>query len=147
HQYLYNLAGQRTNEIRTDGSTVNYAYDRIGQLKIADSSVSTEDRGYTYDAAWNLNYLTNNGFTSVFRVDNKNELTNAFGTLTLAYDQNGNLTNSQVGALTCTYDDENELITIMSPNVWRAEFTYDGRGRRRVTKDFQWNGSSWALTN
>jgi len=33
----------------------NTAYDPIGQLKVADSSVDGEDRGYAYDAAWNLN--------------------------------------------------------------------------------------------
>ena len=58
HEYLYNLAGQRTNETRMDGSTVAYRYDNIGQLKVADSSVNAEDRGYAYDLAWNLNYRT-----------------------------------------------------------------------------------------
>src|SRR5206468_264141 len=32
HQYIYNAGNQRTNETRFDGSTVNYAYDTIGQL-------------------------------------------------------------------------------------------------------------------
>src|SRR5206468_9175374 len=59
--YIYDPASQRTNLARTDASTVAYRYDKIGQLKVADSSVNTEDRGYTYDAAWNLNYRTNNG--------------------------------------------------------------------------------------
>jgi hypothetical protein len=35
-------------------AVVACAYDNIGQLKIADSSVPAVDRGYTYDAAWNL---------------------------------------------------------------------------------------------
>jgi hypothetical protein len=46
YAYLYNLANQRTNLTRADASTVGYAYDKIGQLKIADSSVATEDKGY-----------------------------------------------------------------------------------------------------
>ena len=66
HSYLYDLLDQRTNETRVDGSTVNYFYDNIGQLKIADSSLDAEDRGYFYDAAWNLNRRTNNGVTSSF---------------------------------------------------------------------------------
>lgn len=45
--YVYNPASQRTNLTRTDASTVAYKYDNIGQLKVADSSVNTEDRGYT----------------------------------------------------------------------------------------------------
>src|SRR5947208_10504955 len=50
---------------------------RAGQLTIADSSVNTEDRGYFYDAAWNLNRRTNNGVSSTFTVNSLNELTNA----------------------------------------------------------------------
>jgi hypothetical protein len=30
------------------------------ELKIADSGTASEDRGYTYDTAWNFNYRTNN---------------------------------------------------------------------------------------
>src|SRR5439155_11734039 len=59
HEYLYNLANQRTNTTRIDNSTVGYAYDKIGQLIVADSSANSEDRGYYYDTAWNLNRRTN----------------------------------------------------------------------------------------
>jgi len=31
--------------------------------------------GYAYDAAWNLNYRTNNGLVQTFNVNNLNELT------------------------------------------------------------------------
>jgi len=62
--YVYDPANERTNLTRTDASTVAYKYDAIGQLKVADSSVNSEDRGYKYDAAWNLNYRTNNGTLS-----------------------------------------------------------------------------------
>ena len=40
----------------------------------ANSSVNSEDRGYTYDPAWNLNYRTNNGSLQTFTVDGKNQL-------------------------------------------------------------------------
>src|SRR5437879_2158545 len=87
-----NPAGQRTNETRTDSSSAGYLYDNIGQLSVADSSVNTEDRGYYYDIAWNLNRRTNNGVTGTFVVDNMNELTNAPSPVsTLTYDNNGNL--------------------------------------------------------
>jgi hypothetical protein len=33
---------------RSDASTVAFSYDNIGQLKVADSSVAGEDRGYFY---------------------------------------------------------------------------------------------------
>jgi YD repeat-containing protein len=86
------------------------SYDKIGQLTVGDSSVNTEDRGYKYDAGWNLNYRTNNGTLCTFTVDNKNELTNQCGT-TMVYDGNGNLIAS--GSATnhsYVYDDENRLI-------------------------------------
>jgi YD repeat-containing protein len=57
HAYLYNLAGQRTNQTRTDASTVTCTYDNIGQLKsaIGSGGQSTENLGFLYDTAWNLN--------------------------------------------------------------------------------------------
>src|SRR5207247_1195310 len=55
HDYLYNNGSQRTRQTFTDSSS-DYTYDNIGQLTIADSTVNTEDRGYLYDAAWNLNF-------------------------------------------------------------------------------------------
>ena len=47
HQYSYNLGNQRTQQVfNTPWSTVNYAYDPIGQLKVADSGTANEDRAY-----------------------------------------------------------------------------------------------------
>src|SRR5213592_2621128 len=74
-EYLYNAANQRTRLTRTDASYYTNTYDTIGQLKWADSTVASEDRGYLYDAAWNLNVRTNNGLTSAFNLDSKNQLT------------------------------------------------------------------------
>ena len=53
HAYIYNLASQRTNQTRTDSSTVTYTYDNLGQLKSAVGSggQSTENLGYLYDTA------------------------------------------------------------------------------------------------
>ncbi len=51
HTYGYDPANQRTQQLFNAGSTVNYTYDRIGQLKVADSGTASEDRGYAYDTA------------------------------------------------------------------------------------------------
>src|SRR5438093_8447745 len=92
-EYLYNTNSQRIRLTRTDGSYYTNSYDNIGQLKWADSTVNTEDRGYLYDAAWNLSKRTNNGAVYTFAVDGKNQLTSS-PTGTHGYDSNGNMTSS-----------------------------------------------------
>ena len=60
------------------------------------------------------------------------------------YDANGNLTGD--GSRCFAYDDENQLTSVWVTNVWRSDFAYDGKMRRRVRTEFTWNGSAW-LTN
>lgn len=136
--YVYNTANQRTHLTRADASTVGYNYDSIGQLTNADSSVNSEDRGYAYDAAWNLKWLTNNGSASQFIVDNKNQLTNAPSPVgKQSYDSNGNLASSHYSSgfqWGYYYDDENRLSVLIRTNgtdITRSDFIYDGLGRLR----------------
>jgi RHS repeat-associated protein len=144
HVYQYDRENQRTNEVRGDSSTVAYKYDKIGQLIVADSSVASEDRGYTYDTAWNLNFRTNNGSLSTFIVDNKNELTNALSNPN-TYDQNGNLADADNSHDIYEYDDENQLIQwfhfqngVSSPTTGdkRTDFIYDGKMRLRKRLEY-----------
>ena len=65
-------------------------------------------------------------------------------TVTFQYDGNGNLTND--GRRVFEYDFENQLTNVFVASEWRSEFQYDGFGRRRVRKEYAWNGS-WLLTN
>jgi RHS repeat-associated protein len=138
-RYGYNVGNQRT--AMTNGFTIGvptlYTYDPIGQLKVADAYTASDDRGYAYDAAWNLNYRTNNGMLQTFKVDGLNQLTNAIGA-TGKYDANGNLTN--YAGITYAYDDENRL-TLVSDEVnhtYRTSFKYDGLGRLRVQQPWMW---------
>ena len=142
-EYLYNTGNQRIRQMRTDGSYYTNNYDNIGQLKVADSTVASEDRGYLYDGAWNLNVRTNNGATTTFNVDVKNQLTSVGG-LTCTYDSNGNITSSASG-ITYVYDDENQLKTWQNSTVAKTDFVYDGLSRRRQRLEYTWNGSSWVL--
>jgi RHS repeat-associated protein len=92
HSYTYNLAGQRTQQIRYGISYVDYTYDKIGQLKTAKGTETggalrlQEQFGYAYDAAGNLNFKTNNALIQTFNVNALNELTTITrsGTLTVA---------------------------------------------------------------
>jgi RHS repeat-associated protein len=63
----------------------------------------------------------------------------------LAYDNNGNLTND--GLRTFAYDPENQLTNVFIPNQWRSDFVYDGLNRRRIERDFAWQGGQWVKTN
>jgi YD repeat-containing protein len=122
--YNYNPANQRTNLTRTDASTVAFKYDPFGQLKVADSSVNSEDRGYFYDAAWNLNRRTNNGVTSTFNVDLKNQLT-ADPSYSDVYDANGNLTQRNTAGTNNVYHNIPTTMRI----VWSQSSTTTGMCR------------------
>ena len=161
--YGYNAGNQRTAYTNAAGTYVLYSCDAIGQVKVGTSTTSSENRGYAYDAAWNLNYLTNNGVTTTYSVDSRNQLT-AVPNTTESYDSNGNLTQeiSSPGAINYTYDDENRLSQVVtsvndngtggnslqgavgvSPAImggaaapWKCEFVYDGLGRLRKRLEY-----------
>jgi RHS repeat-associated protein len=62
-----------------------------------------------------------------------------------ACDQNGNLRTN--GTEVLEYDDENQLVTNCVAGSWKSEFVYDGFRRRRIERDYTWNGASWSMTN
>jgi RHS repeat-associated protein len=138
-QYGYNVGNQRTAYTNAAGTHVGYTYDSIGQLTVATSSVTSENRGYAYDAAWNLSHRTNNGVNTTFSVNSLNELSTV-GITNFLNDGNGNLTNwnwtsgAHGGSTTNLYDDENRLIQVSTANTAEATattFVYDGLGRLR----------------
>jgi RHS repeat-associated protein len=142
--YGYNLASQRTSFTSGPGN-VQYGYDKIGQLKVATSTVNGENRGYAYDSAWNLNFRTNNGVLGTFVVDTKNELTNAPTPMgTMLYDANGNLTSAN-GHYLYSYDAENRLtmwiytqlgLNSLTNGDLVSTFAYDGLGRLRIRDEY-----------
>ena len=146
-EYLYNAGNQRIRLTRTDASYYTNTYDNIGQLKWSDSTVASEDRGYLYDAAWNLSKRTNNAGTDTFSVDSKNQYSSGPGG-SFTYDDNGNLTyygQTSGWERYFTYDAENQLMTVEVPGYFYSTFTYDGRGRRRQRTEYTWSGSSWVF--
>jgi len=64
---------------------------------------------------------------------------------TLLYDSNGNLTND--GTRSFAYDAGNRLVTNWVASAWKTEFVYDGLGRRRIERDYGWQGGAWTKTN
>jgi len=147
-EYAYNALSQRRTFTNGSGESVVYSYDKIGQLKIADSSLNASDRGYTYDTAWNLGYRTNNVTLEAFTVDGRNQLTNTpYGSGT--FDANGNTLSSAGGSRIYAYDDENQLISLSITNsgteAYYTEFVYDGL--QRLRKRLEWYYPAAAGTN
>jgi RHS repeat-associated protein len=141
---VYNPANKRTNLTRLDSSTVAFKYDNAGEVTVADSSVPAEDRGYFYDAGWNLNRRTNNGVTSSFIVDNKNQLTNA-ASVAFTFDANGNPITRDGSHYVLAYDDENRLThwvyyhagsSSPSDGDLQTVFVYDGLSRLRQRYEY-----------
>lgn len=62
----------------------------------------------------------------------------------LHYDLNGNLISDRLHGY--DYDCANELTRVTVTNILKAEFTYDGFGRRRVRKEYAWQTNQWAQT-
>jgi YD repeat-containing protein len=154
HAYGYNLAHQRTDHTRTDGSQLSFSYDNLGQLTVVRATNASgtilpgETKGYRYDAAGNLNVRTNSssGNTTTFTVNVKNELT-AVGGVSYYYDANGNLTSTS-DYRSYSYDAENQLTKAEQYQVWKTEFSYDGLLRLRKRLDYSWNAGygQWQLT-
>ena len=91
----------------------------------------------------------NNSFTSVAQNVYRLSVTNTFTvnlpvSVTLQFDANGNLTND--GSRSFSYDAENQLTNVTLAGSWRSDFVYDGLDRRRVERDFTWQGA-WICTN
>ena len=125
HQYSYNTASQRTQQVFTASNYVNYAYDGMGQLTAANGKEAggttnrlQEQFGYVYDAAGNLNYRTNNALIQNFAVSSLNELSTVTrsGTLTVAGTTTSPATNVTVNTSNailyadCTFASSNQSL-------------------------------------
>ena len=76
HEYLYDAANRRTNQLRWTSNSVAYTYDNSGQLKTAAAKEQAgttrahEQFGYAYDSAGNLSRRTNNTSIQTFNTAN-----------------------------------------------------------------------------
>jgi RHS repeat-associated protein len=92
----------------------------------------------------------NNTFTAVAtdalsRGDTNSITVNLPATVTFLYDLNGNLRTN--GTRVLDYDVENQLTRVTEPSAWKAEFSYDGKMRMCISKDYAWRNGAWVLTN
>jgi len=92
----------------------------------------------------------NNTYTAIaqdtyLRLSTNSITVNLPATNNYSYDLNGNLLSD--GTRYFAYDDENQLMSVWVTNVWREDYVYDGLLRRRITRDYAWQSSSWLKTN
>ena len=174
--YAYDAAGNlnyRTNDALVQTFNVNNQNEitnvtRSGKLTVsgttwgAATNVTVADNGNSPVAALryadssfartNVTLLNGtNTFTAVAqdsygRADTNTALNYLPSTNIFAWDRNGNLTTN--GTRVFAFDDENELTTITEPGAWKSEFTYDGKMRRRIRKEYIWNSAlaNWQCT-
>ena len=135
---------QLTSVVRTNtsatvaGTTTSPATNVTVNMLLA---VRYADRTF---ATTNVTLLNgNNTFTAIAkdnlgRVDLNTLNTYLPVAVTFLYDQNGNMCTN--GTRIFEYDDENQLTRVTEPNTWKSEFTYDGKTRMRISKDFACEG-------
>jgi RHS repeat-associated protein len=171
--YTYDAAGNLN--YRTNGALVqSFGVDSLNQLTTLGRSGAYTVAGTTWGLATNVT-VSDNGNAAVAAsryadatfaranvtlVDGTNTFTalaqDSYGrtdsnTVTaylpasgsFVYDGNGNLLTD--GRRHFSYDDENQLITVVVTNSTRSDFTYDGKMRRRVRQEYQWTAGSWNL--
>ncbi len=168
--YAYDASGNlntRTNNALIETFSVNNLNElstvtRSGTLTVAGTTTSTATNvtvNITNATLYNDNAFAKDGFTvtngnnaytaiaqdSYNRKDTNSVVVNLPSAVNYIYDLNGNLTSDSTRGF--DYDDENELIRVTVTNSWKSEFTYDGRMRRRIRKEFTWQNSAWVVTN
>ena len=168
--YAYDAAGnlnRRTNNALVQSFTVNNLNQlsnatRSGTLTVAGATTTnassvtvntlTADR-YADNTFARAGFTLSNGtntFTAIATDSLGRGDTNTLNsylpsTLNFVYDLNGNLRTN--GTRVLEYDDENQLTRVTEPSAWKAEFTYDGKLRMRISKDYAWRNGAWVLTN
>ena len=168
--YAYDAAGdlnQRTNYSLIQTFSVNSLNElttitNAGKLTVAGTTtspatnvtVNTSNAVLYADitfASTNQPWASgNNTFTAIARdvygrINTNSVAVNLLMTNGYSYDLNGNLLSD--GTRYFAYDDENQMISVTVSNMWQSQFAYDGKMRRRIERDYNWNGSSWTQTN
>jgi len=147
--FTTDAANQLNTVARSGTFTMSGALPAPATIMTVNSLPAQTNADFTF-ARNNLTLLDGvNTFTNFavnqYGVTVSNVLTvNLPQTITLAYDNNGNLTND--GTRCFVYDAENQLTNVYVPNAWKSEFVYDGLDRRRIERDYKWTGV-WVKTN
>ena len=105
--------------------TINYAYDAHNRLTQATYS-DGDTVSYTYDSMGNRTSMSVNDTTTTYTYDAADRLLSA-GDTTFTWDDNGNMLSK--GSTTYAYDYANRLVQVIS-GATTVQFAYDGDGKR-----------------
>jgi RHS repeat-associated protein len=166
--YGYDAAGNLY--LRTNNALIQtFSVNDLNELTTAARSGTLTVEGTTTSAATNVTVNTSNAtlyadrtfastnhslangtntFTAIARDTYGRSDTNVSisylpSSISYTYDANGNLTSD--GRRCFAYDDENQLISVWVTNVWRSDFAYDGKMRRRIRREYLWQSAIWNL--
>ncbi len=126
--YTYSPAGNITIKEAEHGY-YNYQYDNLYRLTAA-ANPETDDEAYTYDALGNR--MTAAGITGAWNYNLNNELI-TYDTVSMVYDENGNMTRKSSGSQVRNYiyNVEDRLARVEDGNNGIiGEYYYDPFGRR-----------------
>jgi hypothetical protein len=138
---------------------------RTGTLTVAGTTTSPATNvtvnGYTAARYNDATFASTNSFTvtngnntftaiandSLGRSSTASVICYLPGTNVFAYDLNGNMVTN--GNEVLVWNDENQLVTNYMPGSWMSVFVYDGKMRRRIERDCQWDAGTygWVQTN
>jgi RHS repeat-associated protein len=135
----------RSGTLTVAGTTTSAATNVTVNSLTADRYADNTFARTNFSLADGNNSITATAQDSSGRSDTHQVVFNLPATVGFQYDLNGNLTSD--GKRGFDYDDDNQLIRVTVTNSWKSEFTYDGKYRRRIRKEFAWIGGAWAATN
>jgi RHS repeat-associated protein len=130
YAYNYDTVGNRTAMTELTG-THNYTYDSLYQLTDAVHPIIPSEQ-FSYDPVGNR---LSDAYNNTYTYNAGNQLLSYDG-VSFEYDANGNVISrtDATGTTTYTYDSENRLIQLITPNSELITYKYDPFGRR-IEKD------------
>ncbi len=158
-----NKVNELTNATRSGTFTVAgdstaykdpYGYYGVTNVVVSGTGLSSGSAELYLDGSWartnatlanGVNAYTATAYDAYGRQDTASESVNLPATSAYTYDLNGNLLSD--GTRNFAYNDENQLIIAWVSGVWSNNFVYDGFLRKRIERNYNWNGSAWIKTS
>ena len=142
-RYTYDAVGNRTSEIKDDGSIVTYTYNAANLLKTMITTVGNEIQQsdtYTYYLDGNVESIKDkNNAETIYTYDSLGRIKSEKIALdetnqcmiSYTYDSAGNRATKESNGTTTTYTyDENNRLTTEATSVQAKTYTYDANGNQ-----------------